>query len=279
MTEPHLENDLQNALTSPSYRDKNEPSAINRETLNTEQLQTAFNELVVKDNLVKFPRYDRLYADPQIPNQNICLHSFVPSKGATPDTDGVYGMIKIRGVFATEQEANDRAEFLIRNNDSYHKIYHSYVGRPIPLTHNSRYVAEAKEVDINSKVSKVMNEDVKEKKAMEKQMVEDIKNREQKLLQDSKKTEEDVDPEEKYTTARVKKAQLIWTYLESLKKVEDMKKLIVSARNLVEEMDKQYPDFNKSYFEKYKRAREDAGIPMDDNSFIKYMVEDADLGF
>jgi hypothetical protein len=279
MTTPHPEQELQNAMTSPADRDATQPNALNRDTLTDDQLSAALQELNVKDNLVKFPRFDRLYADPSIPNQNICLHSFVPAKGASPDKDGVYGMIKIRGVFSTPEEANQRAEFLIKNNDSYHKIYHSWMGRPIPLSHNPQWVAESKEVDLNDKTSKVMTEDVKEKKHQEKKDMEDIKQREKNLLEDVKKAPEEVDPEEKYTTARVKKAQLIWTYLQSLKKIEEMKPLIIAARNLVTEMDEQHPDFQKTYFERYKKAREDSGVPMDDNSFIKYMVEDCDLGF
>jgi hypothetical protein len=121
----HPETDLQNALTSPADKDRSAPNAINRSTLSESELGQAMSELNVRDHVSKFARFDRLYADPTIPNQNICLHSFVPAKGASPDQDGVYGMIKIRGVFATEDEANQRAEFLIKNNDSYHKIYHS----------------------------------------------------------------------------------------------------------------------------------------------------------
>jgi hypothetical protein len=124
-----------------------------------------------------------------------------------------------------------------------------------------------------------MTEDVKEKKDQEKKDIEDIKQREQKLLEDVKKTPEDVDVEEKYTTARVKKAQLIWTYLRSLEKIEEMKTLIVNARNVVKEMDEQNPEFQKTYFERYKKARDSAGVPLEDNSFVKYMVEDVELGF
>lgn len=279
MEQQHPEHILQNAMSSPLDRDSSKPSALNRDTLNAEQLDTAMQQLVVTDNLSKFPRYDRLYADPQIPNQNICLHSFVPAKGATPDADGVYGMLKVRGVFSSEQEATERAEFLIKNNDSYHRIYHSYVGRPVPLSHNPKWVGETKEVDVNNKVSQTLKEDMKDKKMEEKKDMEDMKKREKNLLEDVKKTEEQVDPEERYTVLRTKRAQLVWTYLQSLKKVEEMKTLIVNAREAVKKMDEEYPEFQNTFFEKYDRARRDAGVPLEDESFIKFMVEDAELGF
>lgn len=293
----HPEWSLQNALTSPSDKDKTAATAINRDTLNETQSTQAVKELVVKDFLSKFPRYDRLYADPTIPNQTVCLHSFVPSKGATPDKDGVYGMIKVRGIFATEQEADQRSEFLIKNNDSYHKIYQSYVGRPIPLSHNSKYVSDTKEIDLTNKVTKVMAEDVKEKKQKEKVAIDEIKERERQLLKDnSKRLSElenkdskepapvnpedlEVDEEEKYTTLRVKKAQLLWTYFEHSKKMEELKTLIKKSSQEIEVMDAQNDNLKKVYFDKYKKAREDVNIPVDDNSFIKYMVEDVKLDF
>jgi hypothetical protein len=275
----HPERELQNALTSPSDKDREAKTAINASVLTSEDLVEAMNTLNVRDAVKLFPKYDRLYADPVIPNQHICLHSFVPSSGATPDKDGVYGMIKVRGVFATENEANVRAEFLIRNNDSYHTIYHSIVGRPIPLSHNSKYVADTVEIDLNKKVTSTMKEDMKEKKEKDKKELEDIKKREANLLEDVKKAPEDVDPEEKYITARVKKAQLVWTYLKSLEKIEEMKKLIVDSRDLVKKMDEENPEYQHTYFERYKKARDASGLPNDDNSFMKYMIEDVDLGF
>ena len=45
------------------------------------------------------------------------------------------------------------------------------------------------------------------------------------------------------------------------------------------EMDEENPDFITKYRSKYMKAREDAGIPDDDESFIKYLGEDVDLGF
>lgn len=279
MSNLHPEQDLQNSMTSPLDKDSTQPNALNRDVLTSEQLEVAVTELVVTDNLTKFSRYDRLYADPQIPNQNICLHSFVPAKGATPDGDGVYGMIKIRGIFSNEQEATERAEFLIKNNDSYHRIYHSYVGRPVPLSHNPKWVKDTKEVDVNNKVSQTLQEDMKEKKQDEKRDMQDMKQREKNLLEDVKKTEEQVDPEERYTVLRTKRAQLVWTYIQSLKKIEEMKTLIVATRKAVVDMDLEYPEFKDTFYQKYDNARRDAGVPLEDESFIKFMVEDAELGF
>ena len=109
--------------------------------------------------------------------------------------------------------------------------------------------------------------------------MQDMKQREKNLLEDVKKTEEQVDPEERYTVLRTKRAQLVWTYLQSLKKIEEMKTLIINTRKAVVDMDLEYPEFKDTFYQKYDQARRDAGVPLEDESFIKFMVEDADLGF
>ena len=120
--------------------------------LTDEQTVAAMTTLVDTKALSHFPRHERSLADPDIPNQVVTLFSFVPCKGATPDEDGFYGFAKIRGSHPTVEEANERAEDLIRNVDSYHKIYYTYTGRPFPCTTSSKYSREATEVDIRKKV-------------------------------------------------------------------------------------------------------------------------------
>jgi hypothetical protein len=77
----------------------------------------------------------------------------------------------------------------------------------------------------------------------------------------------------------VKKAQLSWTYHETLKKMEDMKKNIIKAREEITKMREENSEYHEQYMNRYMDARKKAGLPDDDNSFIKYMAEDLDLGF
>ena len=78
-----------------------------------------------------------------------------------------------------EQEADQRAEFLIRNVDSYHQIYHTYVGRPFPMTASSKYSAETNEIDIRKEMTESISNDVKQKKQDELKTVQEIKKREE----------------------------------------------------------------------------------------------------
>ena len=249
--------------------------------LTEQQVSSAIEALVDTTLVDKFPRIEKKFADPAIPLQTIGLFSFVPSKGATPDKDGVYGFAKIRGNFATTTEAMDRAELLIRTVDSYHQIYNTYVGRPFPVTLDPKYAAKVEEIDIKKKATEVISEDVKARRDKEKEEMDSIKDREKQLLAESKEDYKE-DPYERYTVLKVKKAQLVWGYAQTTKQLEEMKKVILKTRRDLEEMDQANPEYKEEYFARYLKARRDAGIPDDHNTednFVKYMVEDLDLGF
>lgn len=278
-----MSNNQESSLTTPQDRDITNPWKPDQSIgpLSNDEAKEALRELNITSFTDKFPKVDRTYQDPAIPMQNYGLISFIPAKGASPNEKGIYGFAKLRGNFATEMESNQRAEYIIRNVDSYHQIFHTYVGRPFPLTTSSDYSAVTEEIDIRKETTSTISNSIKEKKEIEQRQIQEIKEREEKLLAESK--QETTDPYEEYITQRVKKAQLIFTYLEHEKKMKEIKEILIKTRKVIETMDEEHPDFQVSYFEKYKKAREEAGIKEDsketENNFIKYMIEDVDLGF
>ena len=282
--EEHPEWSKENSLTTPEERDKENRWRPEQgaPALSEDEVKVAMTELNNTAYTDKFPRVDRTYADPPPPLQSIGLISFTPAKGASPNENGVFGFAKLRGNFNTAQEADQRAEFLIRNVDSYHQIYHTYVGRPFPITASSKYSAETAEIDIRKEATKAISSNIKDKKAEEQKDVDDIKKREEALLTETRDIEENgVDPYDEYITLRVKKAQLLWTYQEHINKLEEVRGIIVKTRNTITEMDEQHPDFKDKYFEKYMKAREDAGIkdtPEEaQNNFMSFLVEEKEL--
>jgi len=278
-----MSTETESSLTSPEDRDRVNKWKPDQSIppLTNEQANHALKELNKTDYIDKFPKVDKTYQDPMIPMQNIGLISFVPAKGATPNEKGVFGFAKLRGNFSTEMESNQRAEYLIRNVDSYHQIYHAYVGRPFPITNSSDYSAVTDEIDIRKETATAMSNAVKDKKEIEQQQIKEIKEREKQLIEESKK--EDVDPYDEYITQRVKKSQLMFTYLEHQKKMAEIKDIIIKTRKIIAEMDVTYPEYQHSFYDKYMKAREEAGIKESKeeaaDNFIKYLVEDADLGF
>lgn len=275
----HLEHSQMNSLTSPGDFDKSQlvQGVMKNVELNDEEVSNAMNTLNIKEGVNKFPRIEKNYMDPQISGQVICLHSFVPAKGATPDKDGVYGMVKCRGVFPNEKEADERAEFLIRNVDSYHSVYHSFVGRPFPLSRNSRYVADVNEIDLKKKLEESIDKDVQDKRAEERKVMREIQDREKLLRQD---VSQEIDPYDRYTELQVKRAQMSWTYTETVKKLDEYKRIILKAREDIATMDAENPDYREKYVDKYMKAREETGLKADDGTFMAYLTQDPeDLGF
>lgn len=221
---------------------------------------------------------DRYYADPNQHGQNICLVSFIPSTGATPDKDNIYGMMKVRGVYETEEEANERADFIIRNVDSYHEIFHCKVGRPFPITNDNEFASTVHKIDIRKKTTELISKDILNKKKEEKEEMMEIQDREKNLLEESKKAQEGgkMDEFDEYITMNVKRAQLLWTYKETKEKLKQMKKSYLSSIERIKELDEGHPNFKDEYKEKYMSARRDAGIPDEKSSFVEYLGLDID---
>ena len=178
----------------------------------------------------------------------------------------------------------DKAEELIRDHDSANIIYHTYVGRPFPLTNSKKYAAETSEVDIRKDTTEAVSSKIKEQKKEDQQVAEEMKSRQQELMDDvsGNRPQEDIDLDE-YITLNVKKAQLSWTYLEHVNKLREVRDLIVKARREVVEADKAHPTFRDSFFEKYNSARGKSGLETDinedqkQNGFLRYLVEDVTL--
>jgi len=266
------------SLVAP--KDRPDPSKVIRQAthppLSFEETREAARAL---NKNWKFPAVDRAYYDPPIRDQKYVLVSFIPSKGAKPDEDNFYGMMKVRGCFGDEESANQYAENLIKNHDSYHEIYHAYVGRPFPVVSQTvGYEHDVVNIDIKKKTVKLISEDILNKKREEEKEIREMQEREQTLLDESKRAKEDLplDPYDTYITDQVKRAQLIWTYKETIKKCEQMKDIIKTTNATIAEAEKKNPEYREQYREKYMKARHDAGLDeaKDEESFIKYLGMD-----
>ena len=188
----------------------------------------------------------------------------------------------MRGNFNSENEANEKAEQILREVDSAHLIYHALVGRPFPLTVDPSYAADTAEVDIRRDTQDSVSQTIKNTKKQDKKAMEEIEQREKELMADVKKVKNpDEVEEDDYITNRVKKAQLSWTYVEYVKKLKDVREKILQLREWIDTSDRDYPEYKQQYFDKYKSARESAGLTIDEkdiqDGFMKYLVEDVYL--
>ena len=269
----------QNTLTAPADRDKEHLFDFNKDQLTDEQVETAKAELVDKEHLQIYPAQERAFADPSIEDQDYCLVSFVPSVTATPDKDGIYGMVKVRGTYNTLEKCDKRAEFLIREVDSLHKIYVAGIGKPFPITNMSTFSKDINRV----KIQEMLSEEIQQEQTKEQKELEEMKAREKEILDDNKKPQEERNPdiEELYITNRVKKAQLTWTYINTMKKLRDMQANIEHAREEIAKFDETNPELKDNYLERYNSALKQVNLEQEKDSFIMYLENDAidELGF
>lgn len=243
-----------------------------RQVLTHEEFKLAKEELEQNSFINKFPRTFKYSSDPIYRDQVYCLHAFVPSQGAQPDKDGVYGMIKFRGTFPTEHEMNEKAEDILRELDSYNTIFHGYCGKWFPVTKSSKYTREIHEVDIKKKIKEVVSTDIKEKRKDEKQQISEIKQREEELRKDVKKSSEDKDPIEKYIELKVKKAHCMHTLDRYKKDIEKLQKVLDESSIQLNIMDEEKSDYKEKYIDIYRKAREQVGLPIGETeTIISYM--------
>ena len=269
----------QNTLTAPADRDKQHLFDFNKDPLTDEQVEHATQELVDKAHISMYPAQERAFADPTLDDQEYCLVSFVPSVTATPDKDGIYGMVKVRGTYNTIEKCDKRAEFLIREVDSLHKIYIAGVGKPFPITNMSTFSKDINKVKIQDKLA----EELQHEQSKEERELKEMKEREKEILEKNKHPQEEVKPdiEEQYITNRVKKAQLTWTYINTMKKLRDMQANILHAREEIARLDESNPELKDNYLERYNSALKKVNLEQEKNSFVMYLEDDAteELGF
>jgi len=244
--------------------------------LSKEEVKDATTELVSKSYL----QVDRRYVDPVYKNQMFCIHSFTPSQGATPDEHGVFGFMKCRGTYASEDKAAKRCEKIIRDQDSYHPLQISHCGRPFPVCEDpEKFAADTSEIDISKEATNTISKDIRKKRDEEKKVMEQIEERRKNLT----KTVEDENksPEDQYIMLRVKRADLMHKYAQTQDELVKIQNLIKACHKEIKQADAIHPEFKDYFFDKYKAARLEVGIKTEDieDSFIKYMNDDIKLDF
>lgn len=256
--------------------------ADNAPALSPDEAAAATNELNSTDIINTFPRVERAYADPQLPLQTYGLVSFVPARGATPNAKGIYGFAKIRGCFATEAEANTHAETIIREVDSFNVIHHAYVGRPFPLTTSLDFSDEKVKVNLKKEATRAISANINNKKREEQKVAVELKRRERELVaQGNRDDDYELTEEEKlddFITLNCKNANLKFSFCEALKKLAEVRKLIIKSGEEIDSTLEEYPDFNDRYFEKYEAVRKKGGFDTsseaNSKSFVKFLVND-----
>jgi len=139
---------------------------------------------------LKYRKVARTGIIPAMANQTFFAFSFIPSKEAKPDKDGIYGVARFIGTFPDVNRANDRCEYIIAKYDSYNCYHIGETGVNFPITHHLGYSREINDLNevksvfdendapkIVEKCTQIDKDYVKFKRDEEKKMKEEAENR------------------------------------------------------------------------------------------------------
>lgn len=253
-------------------RDRPDPLPGTR-PLTEEEVVQAKKELINTSFLsMNFPKVVRTRRDPPLSQQNYYVMTFVPSKGARPDADGCFGVMKQRGTFPTPKEAEEWSENLIRGTDSYNENIIGYVGNDFPVTLDPKYCLSTKEVDVRTKMDTIARDSIRSQRENDKKEMEEIQERRRELLSD---TSEDkataIDDLDYYVTLRVKRANIRMMQEECTKKMKECAKILSKTTSEINKMDDKHPQYAKEYKAKYCSALDAIGGDTNGSKMLEYM--------
>jgi hypothetical protein len=215
-------------------------------------------ELAAAQNIVRFPTIEQLEIDPPLPKQDWALFSF---KFLPKPVNGVYGFLKFRGAFPTEDAWMTHAKNLIKTVDSRNRIWPFPQGQWYPITNNEEYAKETLEVKQQEELANIFTQKETEEQKEAKEKVKNIKKREQKLLEDARRGTPDVDSLE-YHAQRVMHMQQTEQWLEGIRKRKrDLLKSLKKCQEDIDSVRQRHPEHTDELIEKeIARIREEIGL-------------------
>ncbi len=219
------------------------------------QVEAAFNE-----NVIKFPKIEKLPIDPPIAGQNYGLFSF---KFLSKPINGVHGFLKFRGAFNDEDQWTRHAKYLIRSIDSKHKIWPFEQGKWMPITTNEEFAKDVLEVTQQEEVKQIYNQQESDEHKQAKQNVQEIKAREKKLREEVMRKTPDTDSLD-YYAQQVMKMQQLESWLETMRKRKrDMIKSLNATKEEINRVEGVHPDYQDQVTDKINAIKQEIGLETD----------------
>jgi DNA-directed RNA polymerase beta' subunit len=221
--------------------------------LTDSQVEAAFQQ-----NVIRFPSIERLQVDPPIPRQDWALFSF---KFLPKPVNGVYGFIKFRGAFPTEESWITHAKNIIKTVDSKNKIWPYPHGEWYPITNNEDYAKETLEVQQQEELANIFHQKESAEQKEAAQRVKNIKNREAKLIEESRRTKADTDSLE-YHAQRVMHLQQTEQWLEAIRqKKRDLLKALKKCKEDISDVKSRHPEHTDELIDaEIAKMREEIGL-------------------
>ena len=257
-----------NSLSSKYDRSQMKNESLNQSFSEYEELTGADLSAAKKDKCLYYKARETVYADPPHKNQLFALFSWQPSSGCTPDKNGVYGMLKIRGTYEDENEMNKRAEYLVAHCDSFNRIYHAKNGVPVPLTLKDEYSKEIKFVRQREEDNDIIHSSVEDDKKRDEDIQKELDSRVDKIKQEEKEGTV-VESIDEYIQAKVKIA-FNMNAIDTLKnQLGQSQNILRKASKLVQELEEANPEFQEQFMDRFNNARRSIGVKIEDDPDLK----------
>ncbi len=206
---------------------------------------------------IYYPRIVRKRIDPPISGQEYCNLSFV----FLPEPkDGVWGFVKVRGVWPTKDVASDKAEDIIREVDSKFRIGIAKVGGWIPISDRDDYFEEQLDARCEEKEKLLNDKAVKEAEARHNKIRLEIKERQEQLLDPKQDPYADLNGLDYYTMTTVTKLHLEKYVREQKQKVKDFEAKLAGVVEKLDNLDEKHPKYVDQWVERYNEKRRESGL-------------------
>lgn len=220
--------------------------------LTEEQVEEAF-----KENVIRFPRYEKLPVDPPLANQNFALFSF---KFLPKPVKGVYGFLKFRGSFPTEESWENHAKTIIRTVDSKHKIWPYKFGEWMPITTNEEFASDTLDVTQQEDMKRIYNQQETEEAKIARKDANDIRDRQKQLQDEALRKEVDKSTLD-YYAQQVMRNEQVETWLDQVR--QRKRQLLAALTATKEEMDRclsEHPEYAEQVEDHIRAIKEDVGL-------------------
>ena len=214
-----------------------------------------------------YPQIVRQHVDPGITGQSTGIVSFMLLKEPKKSQDGkpVYGFMKLRGNYESQEVALAKAKKLVRDVDSKYEMKLAPVGVWVPITETQHAVQQMYDVkggdDEHPDSHKLIRDDAfKEKEAERKAKMKELEDA-TKQLKEGSDIYDDTHSLDFYTMKRVTEMHLVEELIVQEKKYNDLKEKVALTRGITLNLESEHPEYRDKWLDNYNGRRAETGIP------------------
>ena len=215
----------------------------------------------VQGQMIKYPMVTRDWQDPPIANQVYSNLSFMfLNKPHTLKSGGkLYGFVKARGNWPTEDSATGDGSRIIREVDSRYQVRIGLVGVWHPITPDNAVVSDLFDVEMKKGEHQLRGQAAKDAEAEQRKIQRELREREQ-TLREEKDINEDKDDIRYYTMRRYTDMKLNEALGAARKKIADMRYNLLKCRLELKQLELKHPTHTDNWLDVYNAERAKTGI-------------------